>query len=343
MNTQISFSIYFEFASGLIALDKELDAIGCPIAYRKYLAVDWLTHCKTTDTLIDNVSRRIKELDLCVETVTKTWYNSVYGHVVYLPPASKLIVFATPIPVTATWSARSNSIILPDLTLIQFEFQDALAAIVNFNNPLFDGLKKFQALPAAQWVWLSMADYDLSVSSFELPRAAYHLSLWHTLQCIEKLLKAVLLAHGESDAIIRSCSHNISRIVNTLETRGISLTSLGQQLAKDIEHLVGGPGTRYVDDSNNREERLDLASRALEAHHLLLRFFASDCGNLGAKILSGRIFNQEKLYTHKEFSDENFRELVHLEHETMCSHSAYSAPPYAMPIRQNITYPINRS
>lgn len=338
MNNQASFAQFFKLAPGLIALDRELDAEGCPVSYRKYFAVDWLTRRDWNDNAIRNAKSLISDLDLDVRSVCSTWYNNVYGHIVYQPPASRLMAFATPVPVSITWCPIDSEITLPDITLIQYELQESLFKLLNPEGTLLIGLQKFQQLPMARWVWLAMADYDMSVTSFELARPAYHLSLWHSFQVLEKLTKAMLLVCGETHKSLREYGHSIQKLISALENKGVSLTSLGAQLAHEIENLVGGPAIRYLDDSLDRKERLALADRSLRTHHLLLEFLASDTEQIGAILSTGHI---DPLFgANPQDSDMELRRKVHLEHKAMCSHSAYSKPPYALPLRQDITHPV---
>lgn len=324
-----------------MALDKELDAEGCPVAYRKYLAPDWLARGNWRNSLIGQLNALIAEKRLDAEALCSVWYNNVYGHSVYQPPASRFVAFSTPVPVVITWSPVDDEVSLPDVTLIQFELKQSIKNILQPDGALLCGLRKFQELPAARWVWLAMADYDVSVSSFELARPAYHLSLWHSLQTLEKLLKAALITSGETADTVRKYNHNIERLVRALTERGVSLTSTGSQLAQKIGELVGGPNVRYEDDLGDRRSRLEMAERSLLAHHLLLEFFASDAeiisevlsGDSGC-FLDGLIPGQ---------SDQNLRQMVHAEHKFRCSHHAYTMPPYAERERLDVLHPLSGS
>ncbi|MGH8127019.1 MAG: HEPN domain-containing protein [Gammaproteobacteria bacterium] len=341
MTAQASFADFFKLAPGLIALDKELDAEGCPVSYRKYFAVDWLTRRDWSDDKIRHAKDTIFDLDLDVQSVCSTWYNNVYGHVVYQPPASRFMAMATPVPVSVTWSPLDKEVTIRDLTLIQYELKESLCKLLDSEGALLKGLQKFQNLPMARWVWLAMADYDISVASFELTRPAYHLSLWHSLQSLEKLLKATLIVCKEDSKSLRKYLHNIPELISALDKQGVSLSSRGTQLAHDIASLVGGPAVRYLDDSLGRSERLALADRAVRAHHFLLEFFASDAENIG-EILAAD--STDSIFgVNSKDTDQQLRRLVHLEHKTMCSHSAYSRPPYALPLRRDVTHPVSNT
>ncbi len=336
MTTQVSFAQFFQLAPGLIALDKELDADGCPVPYRKYFAADWLSNREWKQNEILNVQSSISELGLDVQSLCSTWYNNVYGHVVYEPPASRFIAIATPIPVPVTWSPLDLECTLPDITLIQYELEETLSNLLVTDGTLLTGLKIFQQLPMAKWVWLAMADYDISVTSFELARPAYHLALWHSLQTLEKLLKATLFELGETEKSIRGYSHDIEKLVAALVRHGISLTNRGAQIAKEISKLVGGPAVRYLDDSISQTERLKLADCSIKTHHLLLEFFSCDADQIGLILASGAIGSP--IDEGETKSDQELRRMVHIEHKAMCSHSAYSMPTYALPIRRDITH-----
>lgn len=342
MTTRASFAQYFKLAPGLLALDRELDAAGCPVAYRKYLGADLLRQSTLKSESARRVLTMLAEFGLDPKPILSTWYNNVYGHVVYHPPASRFLAMAVPVPVVITWSPASSSVTMSDITLLQFEIKENLAEALDINGPLLTGLKKVQALPLAKWVWLVMADFDTSVSSFEHTRPAYHLSLWHSQQSLEKLLKAVLLARGQTEKQVRNYGHHAKKILDALSSHDVSLSRAGIRLVEEIFALVGGPAVRYVDDSPDPARRLDLAGRALRAHHLLLRFFASDCERLGTYLTAHA---DEPLVPGISMSwnitDEDLRRAVHLEHQSMCSHSLYSAPPYAE--RRDVIAPIHGS
>jgi HEPN domain-containing protein len=335
MLTQISFATLFELAPGMLALDQELDSLGCPIAYRKYFAEDWLTSvgdAPNVPRLIRKAAKLVARLDLCPAATARTWYNNVYGHDVYVVPASKLIAGVAPRPIVAIWDGGSKSALLPDITLIQYELEATLADALKPSSPLLAGLTAFQNVPSAPWAWLAMTDYDMSVMSFELPRPAYHLSLWHTYQCLEKFLKAGLLAQGDTVKDVTKHNHRLDFILSALLSHEISLTPRGEALAYEIQTLVGGPGTRYVDDSNDKKVRLNLAKRALRAHHALLEFFATDCATLVDCILSGAATPPGVVHSHHNHPSSDFRQLVQKEHSQLCSHAMFQVPPYAIPV-----------
>ena len=330
MTSRASFAQYFKLAPGLLALDRELDAAGCPVAHRKHIGADLLKQSALKNESASRVVTMLAEYGLDPKPILSTWYNNVYGHVVYQPPASRFLAMAIPVPIVVTWSPASSSVTLSDITLLQYELEDTLAKALDDNGPLLTGLKKLQALPLEKWVWLVMADFDTSVSSFEQARPAYHLSLWHSQQSLEKLLKAALLARGQTENQVRDYGHHAKKLLDALNSCNVSLSSAGIKLVEEIFALVGGPAVRYVDDSPDPARRLDLAGRAVRAHHLLLAFFASDCENLGDPL---KAHAGEPLIPGINMSwnvtDENLRKAVHLEHQSVCSHSMYSAPPYA--------------
>jgi HEPN domain-containing protein len=338
MNNQVSFASFFKLSSGLIALDRELDSEGCPVSYRKYLAAEWLVRNDCQNEAIFQLKTSISDMDVDAESVFSIWYNNIYGHVVYEPPASRFVAMSTPVPIIVTWSPLDLEVTMQDITLIQYELQDSLSKLLSPEGFLLVGLQKLQALPMARWVWLAMADFDISVASFELTRPAYHLSLWHSFQALEKLLKAILIAFGESPASLQKYSHNIHKLISALNNHGFSLTNCGIKIAHEISSLVGGPSVRYIDDSATRLERLDLAKRSLRVHHLLLEFFALDADQIGATLSNNS--TDLALGFNSLNSDLELRQKVHMEHKKCCSHSAYSKPPYALPLRQDITYPI---
>lgn len=335
MTTQISYAQFFKLAPGLIALDRELDADGYPVAYRKYFATDWLSNREWQNIEIAKTQSYISEKGLNIRDLCSIWYNNVYGHVVYEPPASRFIAVATPVPVAVTWSPLDFECTYPDITIIQYELQETLSSLLNPEGELLTGLRRFQGLPMAKWVWLAMTDFDISVKSFELSRPAYHLALWHSLQALEKILKAILFELGETEEKLRYYGHDIKKIIKALLKHDITLTSHGTKIAKEISNLVGGPAVRYLDDSINRTERLKLANRSIKAHHLLLEFFACDADQISL-ILSGG-FEGSPTELNERLTDQLLRKKVHEEHKAMCSHSAYSIPPYAIPMR-NIKY-----
>ena len=337
METKASFADFFALAPGLIALDKELDAEGCPVAYRKYLAADWLMRRNWRDEAIGRAGDLIVEKRFNVRSLCSVWYNNVYGHAVYQPPASRLVALSTPVPVLVTWSPLDAEVTLPDVTLIQYELENALKDLLNPDGILLEGLRKFQQLPVARWVWLAMADYDVSVSSFELSRPAYHLSLWHSFQALEKLLKAVLITFGEPPESVRKYNHDVRKLTSALTKYGVALSDTGSRLAREIEQLVGGPRVRYLDDSDNRQGRLELAERSLVVHHALLEFFASEAERIGS-ILSVDGTNSVVGVSPRE-SDQYLRSMVHMEHKARCSY-AYTRPPYAEPMRRDIVHPV---
>lgn len=338
METRTSFADFFALAPGLIALDKELDAEGCPVAYRKYLAADRLRRRNWCNEAIGRAEALITQKCLDVRSVCSVWYNNVYGHAVYQPPASRFVALSTPVPVVVTWSPLDGEVTLPDVTLIQYELEESLKELLNPDGVLLEGLRKFQQLPVARWVWLAMADYDVSVSSFELPRPAYHLSLWHSFQTLEKLLKAVLLAFGETPESVRKYNHDIGRLTSALTKRGVALTDTGSRLAQEVGRLAGGARIRYLDDSDNQRERLELAERSLVVHHWLLNFFASEAECIGSILAADGTGSVVGVSPHE--SDQHLRSRVHLEHKSRCSHYAYTSPPCAEPMRRDIVHPV---
>jgi hypothetical protein len=341
VSNRASFADFFALAPSLIALDKELDAEGCPVAYRKYLASDWLMRRNWENNLIGQANTMISERDLDTEAVCSVWYNNVYGHSVYQPPASRFMALSTPVPVAITWSPVDDEVSLPDVTLIQYELEEPIKNILQPNGVILRGLRQFQELPAAKWTWLAMADYDVSVSSFELARPAYHLSLWHSLQTLEKILKAVLISSGETADTVRKYNHSIERLISALSECGVCLTSNGSQLAKEIAQLVGGPGVRYEDDMGDGRNRQELAERSLLAHHLLLKFFASDAAIISKSLSADRADFIDGLTPGQ--SDRDLRQMVHAEHKLRCSHHAYTMPPYAERERWDILHPLTGS
>lgn len=330
MTTRVSFAQYFKLAPELLALDRELDAAGCPVAYRKYVGAELLKRSHLVSKSANLLLSKLAKFGLDPKSILSVWYNNVYGHVVYQPPASRFLAMAVPVPIVVTWSPGSSSVTLPDITLLQFELKETLAKALDINGPLISGLKSVQALPLAKWVWLVMADFDTSVSSFEHARPAYHLSLWHSQQCLEKLLKAVLLARGQTEQQVQRYGHRAKKILEALSSLGVNLSSTGTKLVNEIFELAGGPAVRYVDDSPDPVRRLDLARRALLAHHLLLEFFASDCEKLGTCLAADA--NEQVIpgiNIKWNITDVDLRRAVHLEHQSMCSHTLHSAPPYA--------------
>jgi HEPN domain-containing protein len=205
-------------------------------------------------------------------------------------------------------------------------------------NPSLRGMKNLQNMPMAKWIWLVMSDFDISVNSFELSRPAYHLSLWHSFQALEKLLKAVLFAKGETECSVRKYNHDVKRLLEALSTCDVMFSERGSQIVDNIYTLVGGPSVRYLDDSYQNNERISLASKAIEAHHLLLEFLAIE----GKKITSILMTNPLNSITTREqaATDQELRKKVHFEHKQMCGHSAYSKPKHSLPLRQDITHPV---
>lgn len=341
VSNRASFADFFALAPSLIAVDRELDVEGCPVAYRKYFASDWLKHQSWRSSVIGQANILISEKDLDAEAVCSVWYNNVYGHSVYQPPASRFVAVSTPVPVVVTWSPIDHEASLPDVTLIQYELEGSIKKILRPEGALLRGLQKFQELPAAKWTWLAMADYDISVTSFELARPAYHLSLWHSLQALEKVLKAALISSGETADAVRKYNHNIERIIGVLSECGICLTSSGTQVAKEIARLVGGPSVRYEDDMSDRCSRQELAKRSLLVHHLLLEFFATDAATIGESLSDDAALYLNGLTPGQ--ADQNLRQKVHTEHKSKCSHHAYTIPPYAERQRLDVLHPMKGS
>jgi HEPN domain-containing protein len=339
-----TFDQFFQLAPALLSLDKELDSVGCPIAYRKHVGATLLANPTFSTEAVQCLSKMLAVKGLAAAVVLSAWYNNVYGHVVYQPPASRFLVAAVPVPIVATWDASARSVLLPDITLIKFEIQDELNKCLNPNSSLLSGLKALQALPAAPWVWLAMADFDISVACFEHPRPAYHLSLWHTQQTLEKLLKAMLLAHGETEEQIRKIGHDLDKVLNAVALRVVSLSTDGVAHVHEVFKLVGGPSIRYLSDSPDPATRIDLAQRALQAHHLTLRFLAADGDTIGAflapRIGRYRILGVNITADATDTTDAELRKAVQLEHQSMCSHELYTAPPYAIRERRNVALPI---
>ncbi len=336
MDTQISFATFFELAPGMLAIDRELDALGCPVAYRKYFAAGILSGCGRIGTEFD-VIREARQLLVhhahLPMSAASTWYNNVYGHLVYEPPASKFVVVLAPRPVIALWNSAAKSVILPDMTLVQYELAPQIDAVLRVGDARLDGLCALQALPVAAWTWLAMSDYDISVESLNLSRPAYHLSLWHTSQCLEKLLKAALLAVGLTTQQVRECGHNLRRILDALVINGVNLPASALQHAQHVDDIVGGPNARYLDDLDNPKDRLLSAEKALNAHHSLLKFFATGCHELGRHFPS--LLPSDALVSAlpREIAISDLRVLVHREHQRMCSHGMLDSPPYGLPIR----------
>jgi len=102
MNNQVSFANFFKLAPSLIALDKELDYEGCPVSYRKYLAVEWLARTNSQNEAIQKLQTSISGMGLDTKSVFSIWYENVYGHVVYEPPASRFVAISTPVPIIVT-------------------------------------------------------------------------------------------------------------------------------------------------------------------------------------------------------------------------------------------------
>lgn len=337
-----SFAQYFQLAPALLGFDRVLDTVGCPIAYRKYVGATLLVNSTCSNKSVRVLGELLAGAGLAPTPTLSAWYNNVYGHVVYQPPASRFLAAAVPVPIVVTWDANAISVTLPDITLIQFEIHEVLASALRPDGPLLTGLKNLQSLPLAPWVWLAMADFDVAVACFEHPRPAYHLSLWHSQQTLEKMLKAVLLALGETEKQIREYGHDVGKILDALASHAVTLSPTGVSLARDVFALVGGPGVRYLDDSPNPATRLDLAQRALRAHHMVLTFLAADGENL-TTILAARTRKPSILGVEitDGLTDEDLRRAVHAEHQSMCSHSLYTAPPYAIPERKDVEMPIS--
>lgn len=335
--TTVSFAQFFHLAPALLELDRDLDAVGCPVPYRKYIGATLLANSTLSTESVRRLSEMLSEAELAPAPILSAWYNNVYGHVVYQPPASRFVAAAVPVPVVVTWDASATSVTLPDVTLIQFAVQKILAGALRPDGPLLVGLKELQSLPVAPWIWLAMADFDVSVACFEHPRPAYHLSLWHSQQTLEKLLKAVLLAHGETEKQVREYGHDASKILDALASHAVTLSTAGATLFPSVFALVGGPSVRYLDDSPDPVTRLDLARRALRAHHMVLSFLAADGNTLGACLAAGT--GKPHLLgvdIAAGTTDEELRKAVHLEHQSMCSHTLYTALPYAIPERRDV-------
>ena len=338
MNTVVSYADHFKIAPGMMALDKALDAENCPVPYRKYFAAEWLADRAWTDRSIAFVQGFMSSQNLDIQAICSTWYNNVYGHAVYEPPASRFAALVTPVPIIVTWSSADSEVTLPDITLIQYELEASLSRLLNSSSPMIQGMKCLQNMPMAKWVWLAMSDFDISVTSLELSRPAYHLSLWHSLQALEKLLKASLFSQGETESSVRKHSHNITKLVAALGAYGVTFSTRGNQVAEEIEKLVGGPSVRYVDDSYQSSERISLAKKAIEAHHLLLEFLGLEGKGISALLTANPLSSIAT--SNSQITDQELRARVHCEHKQMCSHSAYSKPAHALPMRQDITYPM---
>gem|GEM_PF-2964288 len=320
----------------MMALDKELDAENCPVPYRKYFAAEWLAERTWVDKRISSVQNFIFSKKLDIQAICSTWYNNVYGHTVYEPPASRFVGIATPVPIIVTCSSSDSEVTLPDITLIQYELEASLSKLLSSDSSVLQGIKNLQSMPMAKWIWLAMADFDISVTSFELSRPAYHLSLWHSLQALEKLLKAVLFSQGETECSVKKYRHNITKLVAALRACGVTFSERGNQIIVKISRLVGGPSVRYLDDSCQSSERISLAKKAIEAHHLLLEFLALE-GMEIARILTVNPLNSIAIRT-PTVTDQELRAKVHFEHKNMCGHSAYSKPTHALPMRQDLIY-----
>lgn len=340
MNTIISYANYFKLAPGMIALDKILDAESCPVSYRKYFAAEWLVERTWSDEHVSFVQNFMSSKYLDIKAICSTWYNNVYGHAVYEPPASRFVGLATPVPIIVTWSSMDTEVTLPDITLIQYELESPLSKLLSSDSYALQGIRNLQNMPMAKWIWLAMSDFDISVTSFELSRPAYHLSLWHSLQALEKLLKAVLFSQGETESSVRKYGHNIMKLAGALRAYGVIFSGRGNQIVSEISILVGGSSVRYLDDSYQSSERLLLAKKAIDAHHLLLEFLALE----GMKIISILTANPLNSIATSNLvtTDNELRAKVHFEHKQMCGHSAYSKPTHALPLRQDITYPVKR-
>ena len=325
MTKTLSYSQYFELADGLLALDSKLDASGVPIPFRKYIGRDWLipsneTRQDVASGRIQDAANKIQALGASPEEALSVWYNDLYGHVVYEPPASSFIAALLPHAVVLTYDSYSKQLVQPDVTIVLPVSQPLLETFRDPNHELLRGLGGLQNLPSAKWIWLSMSDYDVSVAVLRLPRPAYHLALWHTLQCLEKCLKAVLLAHGSTEDQLRKFNHNIAKILTALNTKQLVLSASGQKIALEIEAAVGGPSTRYVDDTVAMgAERIKLRDAAINAHHLLLRFFALESKAITHYLLTGPATDPGVLHLHHEFPDGDFRALVYREHATRCN------------------------
>ena len=338
MNTVISYANHFKIAPGMMALDRALDAENCPVPYRKYFATDWLVNRTWADAPIAFVQEFMSSHNVDISAVCSTWYNNVYGHAVYEPPASRFAALVTPVPVIVTWSSADSEVTLSDITLIQYELEASLSKLLSTSSTTIQGMKNLQNMPIAKWVWLAMSDFDISVTSFELSRPAYHLSLWHSLQALEKLLKAALLSQGETEKTVRKHSHDIKKLLAALGVYGVTFSNQGNQVAEKIAALVGGPSVRYVDDSCQSNERISLAEKAIEAHHLFLEFLALE-GKQLANLLTASPLSSI-ITSNPQITDRELRAKIHSEHKQMCSHAAYTRPAHALPMRQDITHPV---
>ncbi len=317
-----------------MALDKALDSENCPVSYRKYFAAEWLVKRTWDDGPISFVQGFISSKDIDVKAICSTWYNNVYGHAVYEPPASRFIGLSTPVPIVVTLSPMDSEIILPDITLVQYEIKESLLRVLNADSFALQGMRNLQNLPMAKWVWLVMSDFDISVTSFTLSRPAYHLSLWHSFQALEKLLKSVLLSQGETESSVREYAHNLNKIVGVIGSLGIVFSERSNQIVDEISALVGGPSIRYIDDSYQNGERPLLSNKAIKAHHLFLEFLALEGIGISG-ILKDNPINSIHGSDPKE-TDHTLRTKVHSEHKKMCGHSAYSKPSDALPFRKDV-------
>jgi hypothetical protein len=134
MNTVISYADHFKIAPGMMALDKALDAENCPVSYRKYFAAEWLMDRTWADERISFVQNFMSSKNLDIQAICSTWYNNVYGHAVYEPPASRFVGLATPIPIIVTWSSSDSEVTLPDITLIQYELEASLSELLSSDS-----------------------------------------------------------------------------------------------------------------------------------------------------------------------------------------------------------------
>ena len=151
MDTVISYADHFKIAPGMMALDKALDSENCPVSYRKYFAAEWLAERTWDDEQISFVQNFMSSKDLDIQAICSTWYNNVYGHAVYEPPASRFVGLTTPVPIIVTWSSSDSEVTLSDITLIQYELKEYLSKLLQSDSAVLRGMRNLQNMPMAKW------------------------------------------------------------------------------------------------------------------------------------------------------------------------------------------------
>jgi len=306
------------FSNFIHAADDYLDGHGTPVAFRRHFIREW---CQRSDGAFDGHPKQklMQEGLSALKAAGLTrgydalvhWYYDIYGELAYRPPFSALLGRVGKGHFFELRMGESAAQFLGPKTLVnESRVKSETQRLLSEATPT-EGLFALRRLPFTVWTQMAAAEYDASLAALFASRPSYHLSMWSSHQAVEKILKAVLVAHGwQERQLATKVNHNLVVAASEIEALGFPFPPAALTALKRLSERCG-PAVRYAEDYTEAK-RIALRDKAWQAHRDLLQFAAASAEALRLAFMfseqggAARIISQEFL----DLTEQVFKEFV---------------------------------